>query len=445
MNKPFLEIGAENFSINAFEIKPLEGYEKPINEETKKELPFCCEFHEGVHKNITDHYNRFPNCCEWHKPLNDVDWFNKEDFKYIIDKVVNQVSYTEHCIRECINDVDWYNAITEYIDFNISSFGQLRGGYGSPVGLSVFTFQLKHYITNTDLDISKSKRKALINFFEVNEQKETDKTNKTDLNVLYVTYQKWLKVFPFDISFFANLKEHFENQLPILNGKPEVNRYSKIAKVRLHTKDSLIDVLLQITNNIITQINTSKLFEKGLLTEPNKIKLELIVSERKQKLKEGYVNNSHNEETRYRKILKEWIKDEKEFINEITPFVKDLPPQPIRTKADIFKETLQEGGFYNLEKVKKLTQEGQSQLIELICKNMAYGIAMFDYLGFCTFLDNEKGVKYKANYYLSKLFNEKAKDGTQAKHYRNSLLNNKPRYTSYLHKEKVIKDYEKLK
>lgn len=329
MNKPFLEIGAEHFSINAFEIKPLEGYEKPINEETKKELPFCCEFHEGVHKNITDHYNRFPNCCEWHKPLNDVDWFNKEDFKYIIDKVVNQISYTEHCIQECINDVDWYNAITEYIDFNISSFGQLKGGYGSPVGLSVFTFQLKHYITNTDLDISKSKRKALINFFEVNERKETDKTNKTDLNVLYATYQKWLKVFPFYISFFANLKEQFENQLPILNGKPEINRYSKIAKVRLHTKDSLIDVLLKTTNNIVKQINPYTLYEKGLLTEPKKIKLELVLNEMRIDNERGYSSQKQTDEQQYRDILKKWFNRQKRFIDEVTPLVKALPPQPI--------------------------------------------------------------------------------------------------------------------
>jgi len=123
----------------------------------------------------------------------------------------------------------------------------------------------------------------------------------------------------------------------------------------------------------------------------------------------------------------------------------EAPPQPIKTKADILKENLQKGGFYNLEKVQALTEPNQNELINLISENMAYSIAMFDYLGFCDFLDNEKGTKYKANHYLSRLYNENAKDGTQAKHYRNSLINNKKRYTSYLHKEKVIKDYEKLK
>jgi hypothetical protein len=60
------------------------------------------------------------------------------------------------------------------------------------------------------------------------------------------------------------------------------------------------------------------------------------------KLKQGYVNSSKDEEQRYRKILKEWFADEKRFIDEVTPIVKALPPQPIsvnesRTKKVIFE------------------------------------------------------------------------------------------------------------
>lgn len=78
------------------------------------------------------------------------------------------------------------------------------------------------------------------------------------------------------------------------------------------------------------------------MTEPQKIKLELVLNERKMKLKQGYVNSSQNEEHRYRKILKEWFVDEKRFIDEVTPLVKALPPQPIninesRTKKVIFE------------------------------------------------------------------------------------------------------------
>ena len=55
----------------------------------------------------------------------------------------------------------------------------------------------------------------------------------------------------------------------------------------------------------------------------------MVLNERKMKLKQGYVNSSKDEEQRYRKILKEWFADEKRFIDEVTPIVKALPPQPI--------------------------------------------------------------------------------------------------------------------
>jgi len=148
---------------------------------------------------------------------------------------------------------------------------------------------------------------------------------------LIATYNKWLNIFPFEISFFANLKPHFEMQIPILKGKMEVNKYTGLASAKMHTKRSLIDVLLNHTNSLITQINTATLHKKGLLTEPQKIKLELILNERDMKIKKGYVNNSKSEEERYRKILKEWFSDEKRFIDEVAPFLKIFPPQQTET------------------------------------------------------------------------------------------------------------------
>lgn len=76
---------------------------------------------------------------------------------------------------------------------------------------------------------------------------------------------------------------------------------------------------------------------------------------------------------------------------------------------------------------------------------MPYGIAMFDELGFCDYLDNEQGTKYKANTILSRLYNEKAKDGTSSKHYRRSLIRPTKRYKAGEYKETVKKDYQKLK
>lgn len=331
-NGQFGQLSNNDFELVFEKIEPIKGYEKPINTETGEKFPNCCEWHKSIYNITLKWFDDFPNCCDNHKKLLSQSWYNKSNYEEVINKIVNQLSYTEHCIEENINKQDWYYAITDYIQWNYSSFGQLPNGFGSPVGLDKYLNVLKQFIENTTNEIPKDKRQQLIEFID-NYYNPTE-TVKTDLNVLYSTYKKWIKIFPFEISFFTHLKPQFEKQLPFIKGKPEVNRYTGIAKVRMHTKSSLIDALLKLTNSLITQINSHSLYKKGLLTEPQKIKLELVLNERKLKLKQGYVNNSENEETRYRKILKEWFADEKEFINEITPLLENVPPQPIKT---IFK------------------------------------------------------------------------------------------------------------
>jgi len=293
--------------------------------------------------------------------------------------------------------------------------------------------------------LSKIQIQRLCEFIEM--YYKPSEAEKTTLNILYSTYQKWLKVFPFELnSYFGNLKQHFENKFPILIGKPETNIYSGKAKVKMHTKSSLIEALINLTNSLLTQINGVTLHKKGMITDANKIKLELVINSRILKLKQGYKNSSPNEEQRYRKILKEWFKDEKNFIDEITPLLKAIPPQQTETKTDKLKAQLSKHGFFELLMVKQLLEPNKLSLVELISKNpMPYGIAMFDYLEFCEHLDREQGAKYKANIILSRLFNENAKDGTSAKHYRRSLFKPLPRYKACEYKETIKTDYQKLK
>jgi hypothetical protein len=348
MNKPFIEIDAEHFTLSAFETKPIEGYEAPTNKETGEQFPNCCPFHKSVFEGAESWFLKFPNCCDQHKAMVSKWWYNKANYSGIAEKIVKQLSYTEHHISERVNIDDWYKDITDYIEYNVSSFGH------PAIGLHLYLGNVQHYIKNTKSEIPKDKRQRLIEFIETYYNNPKEHT-KTDLNVLYSTYQKWLKVFPFEISFFTNLKPHFEKQLPILNGKPETNKYTGIAKAKMHTKGSLIDVLLNLTNNLLTQINTTTLYEKGLLTEPQKIKLELVLNERKMKLKQGYVNSSKDEEQRYRKILKEWFADEKRFIDEVTPLVKALPPQPIvKQKPELNGKLIT---FKNNETIEKIHSE----------------------------------------------------------------------------------------
>ena len=127
-----------------------------------------------------------------------------------------------------------------------------------------------------------------------------------------------------------------------------------------------------------------------------------------------------------------------------------MPPQPIKTKADILKEQLSQYGFFELEKVKTLAEQSKVSIIEKIAESgLPYAIAMFDYLQFIPYLEKKHfDSKYKLNREVSKWF-DSDKEGRAVKGNISSLLKNttenKDRYTAYKHKENVIKDYELLK
>ncbi len=320
-----------------FETQPTEG-EHDFNtcegcQKTLKELiKRLTEKFEGNHK---DGAKPFPFCCTHHSELTKLREFNRADFIGVPEMVARKIIYTNSHIKNNHKSETYYKDITDYIDYTVESFGQMPGN-AEPLYLSDYFFYITDLLEQ-NTDIEKGRKSRLLEFLKAY-RTPTEKP-KTDFNILLGTYQKWLKVFPFEISFFSTLKPHFEKQLPILNGKPETNKYTGLAKAKMHTKGSLIDVLLNLTNNLLTQINTATLYEKGLLTEPQKIKLELVLNERKMKLKQGYVNSSKDEEQRYRKILKEWFADEKRFIDEVTPIVKALPPQPINNETDTKKYT----------------------------------------------------------------------------------------------------------
>lgn len=326
----FSKISSADIEVEFEDIIPFEGYTKPINEVTGEEFPNCCSGHKNTYEYTIKWFAKFPNCCQYHKKLNGQTWFNKANYNAVTTKVVNQLSYTEHCITENIDKPDWYDAITEYIDWNKHSFGQLPDGYGVPVGIEIYLDSLIECIKKDIKNIPKEKGDRLVKFCK--KYFTPTATPTTDLNILNATYQKWLKIFPFEISFFSQLKQHFSNQIPLLSEVPKVNRYTNIATAKLHSKESLIEGLLNLTNRLLTEINSLSLFNDGSLTEPQQIKLELILNERKLKLDKGYSSNSPDEGQRYRKILKDWFKDEKEFIDEITPLLKELPVQEKSSK-----------------------------------------------------------------------------------------------------------------
>lgn len=127
-----------------------------------------------------------------------------------------------------------------------------------------------------------------------------------------------------------------------------------------------------------------------------------------------------------------------------------LPPQQNETKTDKLKAELGKYGFFELPKVKQLSEPNKQSLVELISTNgLPYSIAMFEYLGFLKHIENEHfKTKYKLNREVANWFNSD-KDGRAVKGNISSLSDysteNKSKYTAHTHKETVKADYQKLK
>lgn len=144
---------------------------------------------------------------------------------------------------------------------------------------------------------------------------------------------------------------------------------------------------------------------------------------------------------------------QKEYPKSFEDFDKcghNLPPQKIETKTDKLKVELSNYGFFELPKVKKLSEPNKQSLIELISTNgLPYSIAMFDFLGFLKHIETQHfETKDKRNKEVAKWFNSD-KEGRSVKGNISSLSENsnedKSKYTAHTHKETVITDYQKLK
>lgn len=324
------------------------AYETPFKTEpTTGEHDFntcedCQNTRKELIKRLTEKFNGteqnqgFPFCCSHHPNLTKVKEFNRASFVPVPEMVADKIIYTNQHITNNHENENYYKDITDYIDYTVESFGQMPNSCGEPLYLSDYFFYVTDLLTR-NTEISKERKNRLLEFLEAHQTPPT-KNKNTDLNILLGTYQKWLKTFPFDISFFSKLKPHFEKQLPILNGKPETNKYTGFAKAKMHTKGSLIDVLLNLTKNLLDKVNIPELRKQGAITDIQANQLEFAEAELNTKTAEITKQYSKGE-LKYVKALKKWLQLHKDYFKEVAPLLKALPPQQTEQPKPETKET----------------------------------------------------------------------------------------------------------
>lgn len=366
-------------------------------------------------------------------------------------KITSTIAYTFNCIEQSKNNENWYQEITDYIEFTKKSFGQPPDGLGCGVGLDLYLHNVKINIENS-FEIEDFKRAKLLEF--ISQYYQTPKNVvDIDFNLLIGTYKKWLKDFPFQLSLFSHLKDYFTNQIPIIEKMEQPNLYSGLVGFTVKTQEGLIQFLVEITETILSEINTLTLDDKGLLTNPQLIHLELIKANRQIEMND-IKEKSNLVRGQYIKILKQWFAGEKKYLKEITDVMNSKPQlnQPVvkETEAEKLQSYIRQFGFFDLPKIKSITPQKQEELVKLISNsnNLSYQIAMFNFLGFIEHIENNYlPTKYKLYKEISKWFN-KDKEGRAVKGYINSLAkknNSGERYNANNHKEKVQKDYQALK
>lgn len=428
-----------------FETTPIGEYEPPKN------FPECCNFHRGVLDQSISLMEKFPNCCKSHKSLLKAKWFNKRDYNGIARKILTTLSHTEYHIFNRIDAVDWYKDITDYIDYCVSSFGRLPDGFGAPIGLATYLDNLK-YAIKIRKEFPKDKKTKLISYIDAYEKEGAEEA--PDFTILLETYSKWLQTFPFEMGIFTHLKEKYKKTLPFLKTRPVYNPYLGVASAKLKTRTELIASLVDLTDNILLEINGLVLHEKGLLNDPAKHNLEVVFGHRRLELK-TLKEKAIDERVQYVQLLKDWFSGEERFLNSlrslIAPTLASVSAEPPpQTKAEKLETDLRKYGFFELPKVKVLTDSQKRALIEGVSQqSLPYIVAMLNYLDFFSHLNKQHFPIKKEMYQEASRWFNSDKDGRTIKGNIGSLLKtsteDKSRYTAHTYKETVEKDYQNLK
>ena len=313
-DSPFLQLNANEFRFSHHDIPAPEGWEPPEN------FPECCEFHKGAVSGTKNFLEKFPFCCDSHKEFAERFPPLKGEYDYLIIKVVNQISYTEFIIADRLNNDDWLEDITDYLEYNISSFGH------PGMGDHLYNMDIKHYIKNSTTDIPQEKRDRLIGWLE--EKWHPKVIHKSaDLNTLHRIHQKWIKTFPFELSYFAPLKEHFSNKKPFVSKIIRTNRYTGLTAFQVHTEESMVQYLFDLTKNILAKINSAELVRTGQLSDFDKRKFEMILEQREVKRK-SLLEKYSKKENKYISTIKQWLDDEIQFFDQLKSLNQKVLPKP---------------------------------------------------------------------------------------------------------------------
>ncbi len=251
----------------------------------------------------------FPHCCEDHlKSFQDIkEWANaflpEEEAMMLSKKTLYNLSNTESFILFTFNQDDWYEEISEYIEYTIWSFGS------SINHAERYLLKLLGFINSIQIPNNYHKSRKLCDLTLLWLQ---NSMFSRELFYLRRAFDRWFYFFPFELSFLHGLKDKYDLFFGIVN-----NNFIDF------DEESFMVELNKISDAILSNYNTINLYNQGSLVDPPKVRNELILSKRKLEIDIGFFEPDGSPVKQdYREKILEWLSAEIKFITEISSFLE---------------------------------------------------------------------------------------------------------------------------
>lgn len=309
--------------------KPFDVTYYPNEKHNLENCSGCKGSFDTIVSDYTEFFSEFPNCCKPHSKLTNELWFIKNDFKDLPRQLAEKTMFSHHHILNKLDEEDWKNEITNYLDYVIESFGDLPKGFGGPLGLSqYFTILIRlqeGFILEGENIQYKSRLDYILNYLKAFTEPVKKVNSTSQLNILVSIYDKWFKSFPFELEFFSDFKNHFSSTFPVLANAPIYNPYTGLEKAKFQTPEELVQRLNQITTLILAEIDTTELLENDYITNQQKYQYDLKIKLHKTN-QNNLLKQFSKGEKNYIKTIKKWLEYEKAFMSDMAIHIKALPP-----------------------------------------------------------------------------------------------------------------------
>lgn len=238
---PLFVIEGGDLFISPFLSRPLLGYDKD------KVLLGEQSFIDSIRSLASNWYEKFPDCCDTHNRLRNFNEFNKKDYDFIPDQIVNNVRFFAYAIEVFIDKEDWSGILTDYMDYLLESLGNPE------IGGHIFRPALSGLIEGVKIEGKNFTDDQRLDLLQHLEPKSiVHESDDSSLETLYATFQKWIELMP-GFGKFKGLKQQLTGKIPlnIFLVEHQTNRFTGLTRSKFRNREELLGFLTNMTNEII--------------------------------------------------------------------------------------------------------------------------------------------------------------------------------------------------